>query len=323
MSAISFKLLIDGSPAGPELMEALQQIEVEEHTRMADMLRLRIAVGVKENGSGWTLLDGGPFERLTSLGVTVSVGNTSETLINAHVIETDVEFSNEPGRSVLKVVAMDPTVLMNLEEKVRPWPDMADSDVANAIFGEHGFSPEVEQTQPTWQEVNQTTIQRGTDIQFLRRLAGRNGYECYVETGSGGGSPAAHFHPPRLDQSAQGVLSVNMGQATNVNKFEARYDMLHPTAAQATGLDIETQSDQQAEVESSALLGLGSAPALGGDRSRKVLLSRTGLAQTADGNFLYVGHDKDNSIGVVDVRMMEMIHTNPVGGFPDGIALTK
>jgi len=48
-----------------------------------------------------------------------------------------------------------------------------------------------------------------------------------------------------------------------------------------------------------------------------------GLAQTADGNFLYVGHDKDNTIGVIDVRMMEMIQTNPVGAYPDGIALTK
>jgi phage protein D len=159
---------------------------------------------------------------------------------------------------------------------------MADSDVASAIFGEHGFSPEVEQTQPTWQEVNHTTIQRGTDIQFLRQLAGRNGYECYVETGSAGGSHAAHFRPPHLEQSAQGVLSVNMGQATNVNKFKARYDMLHPTAAQATGLDIDTQSDQPVQVESGALLELGSTPALGGDRSRKVLLSRTGLTQTAE-----------------------------------------
>jgi YVTN family beta-propeller protein len=48
-----------------------------------------------------------------------------------------------------------------------------------------------------------------------------------------------------------------------------------------------------------------------------------GLAQTGDGNFLYVGHDKDNTIGVVDVRMMQMINTNPVGAYPDGIALTK
>jgi len=59
--------------------------------------------------------------------------------------------------------------------------------------------------------------------------------------------------------------------------------------------------------------------------ARRIPVGRqpNGLAQTADGNFLYVGHDKDNTVGVIDVRMMEMIQTNPVGGYPDGIALTK
>jgi YVTN family beta-propeller protein len=59
--------------------------------------------------------------------------------------------------------------------------------------------------------------------------------------------------------------------------------------------------------------------------SRRVPVGKqpNGLAQTPDGNFLYVGHDKDNTIGVIDVRMMEMIQVNPVGGYPDGIALTK
>jgi phage protein D len=282
MPAVSFTLLIDGSPASPQVMDVLQQIEVEDHAEMADMLRLSLAVGVKENGSGWNVLDDGLFQRLSGIKVRVNVGNAAAPLIDASVVETNAEFSNEPGRSVLMVVAMDPSVLMNLEEKVRPWPDMADSAIASAIFGEYGFTPQVEQTQPSRQEIDLTTIQRGTDIQFLRQLALRNGYECYVETNPQGGQPIAHFHKPRLEQSAQGVLSVNMGQATNVNKLKARYDMLRPTTAQANGLDIETQSDQPAQVESLSLRGLGNAPSLGGDRPRKVLLSQTGLAQTGE-----------------------------------------
>jgi YVTN family beta-propeller protein len=48
-----------------------------------------------------------------------------------------------------------------------------------------------------------------------------------------------------------------------------------------------------------------------------------GLAQTPDGNYLYVGHDKDNTVSTIDVRLMEMIQTTPVGAYPDGIALTR
>lgn len=283
MPAVSYTLLIDDASASPELMDAIQQLEVEDHAQMADMLRLSVAVSVRENASGWNVLDDGVFDRLTNIKVKVNVGSGSaEPLIDAYVIETNADFSNQPGRSLLRVVAMDPTVLMNLEEKVRPWPNMADSDIASSIFGEYAFTAQVEQTQPSRQEVDHTTIQRGTDIQFLRQLASRNGYECYVETNPQGGQPAAHFHKPRLEQSAQGVLSVNMGQATNVNKFKARYDMLRPTTAQVTGLDVETRSDQPAQVESLSQRGLGNAPALNGDRRRKVLLSQTGLAQTGE-----------------------------------------
>ena len=94
---------------------------------------------------------------------------------------------------------MDPTVLMNLEEKVKPWPNMADSDVAtpSSRSAEYGFTPIVDEHELAAQENDQTLIQRGTDIQFLQQLAERNGFECYVETngftGAGGGPlpPAA------------------------------------------------------------------------------------------------------------------------------------
>jgi phage protein D len=283
MSAVSYTLLIDGVPAGPDLLAAIQQIEVEDHADMADMLRLRIAIAPRDGCSDWSVLDEEFFPRLVRSRVTVKVGSgTAEPLIDAHVIETNADFANQPGQSVLNVVGMEPTVLMNLEEKVRPWPDMADSDIAAIIFGEYNFSPDIEPTRLSRQEVDYTTMQRGTDIQFLRQLAERNGYECYVETNPQSGRIEGHFHPPRLQQAPQGVISVNMGQATNVNSFTARFDMLRPTTAQVTGLEVESVSDQPAQVESAALPGMGSERAHVAERPRRVLLSRTGLAETAE-----------------------------------------
>jgi len=182
------------------------------------------------------------------------------------------------------VVAMDPTVLMNLDEQVRAWPDMADSDIASALFSEYGFEAEVETTSISHQEIQTKTIQRGTDIQFLQMLAKRNGYECYVETSLSGGSARAtgHFHKPKVDERPQGVLTVNMGEATNINSFKARYDMLKPVIAKATGLEIESQSDQPAMAEGASLKDLGKSPAAMSDRPRRVLLSGTGLAGTGE-----------------------------------------
>ncbi len=284
MTAVKYTLSINDVPASPDLLAAIQQVEVEDNVVMADMLRLRVAICVKEGCCNWSVVDDAAFSRLAKVRIGVAVDGVSEPLLVAHVIETNASFANQPGQSVFNVVAMDPTVLMNLEEKIKPWPNMADSDIATAIFTdpEYGFTPVVKAT--TWrrQEMEQKVIQRGTDIQFLRQLARRNGYECYVEMNPLLGTVEGHFHPPRLEQPPQGVLTVNMGSATNVDSFNARFDMLRPTTAQVTGLDVGSQSNQEAQALSMTLMGLGSRPALDGGRQRRVLLSRTGMAHTGE-----------------------------------------
>ena len=89
MPAVSYRLEIDGEPAGEELHSAVQQIEVENHAHMADMMRLQLAVSVQESGSAWTILDQDLFRRLSNLKLEVTIGrNQRVPLIDAYVIET-------------------------------------------------------------------------------------------------------------------------------------------------------------------------------------------------------------------------------------------
>jgi phage protein D len=283
MPAITYTLLIDGTPAATELLAAVQQIEVEEDAQLAAMLRLQLAIAVLEDGSGWSLLDDEAFGRLKRISLLASVGSGSpQPLIDAYVIETNATFSNQPGQSSLEVVAMDSTILMNLEEKIRPWPNMADGDIATVIFGEYGFLPDVESTQPTRTETDVLTIQRGTDIQFLRHLARRNGYECYVETTTPALLTEGHFHPPRLDGTPQGTLTVNMGAATNASNVRLRFDTIQPASAQVTDLAIGSQANQSASITSTSLTELGRTSLLGGDPPRHVMLDPRGLAETGE-----------------------------------------
>lgn len=285
MPASSYKLLIDGNPAPAEVIGAIQEIVVEDHADMADMIRLRVGIAVERNGSTWTSLDDETFPRLANLRLSAIVGSSGEeTLIDAYVIETQAAFSNSPGKSYLDVVGMDPTVLMSLEEKVKAWPNMSDSSIATAIFGDHGLQPDVESTQPSRQETAETPIQRGTDIRFLQQLAARNGYECYVDVDPLTGQKVGHFHKPRVDEQPQGVLTVNMGPATNVNAFKARFEMLKPVVAEVAGLAIETQSDQDAESEQGETRSMGSegSEQQSSDRPRRVLVSQSGLHDAAE-----------------------------------------
>jgi phage protein D len=280
---IGYSLTVDGSPAPGDVMGALQEIAVEDHAELATVMRLRLATAVKEGGGGWTVIDDALFPRLAKVGLSVTVGTGSATkLFDGYVAHTTARFSNDPGESTYTVVAMDATVLMNLEEKIRAWPDMADSDIASSIFGDHGLTPQVEATQPSREATSVTTIQRGTDIRFLRRLAARNGYECFVSIDPASGAAEGHFHPPRVDATPQATLSVNFQTATTVNALVAKHDMLRPAHAKVMTIDPSDASSQQAEIDSAALQTLGAESTVASDKPRKLLLTDTGLAQSGE-----------------------------------------
>ena len=283
MLPISYSLSIGGSPAAGEVMGALQEVAVEDHAELAAVMRLRFATAVKDGGGGFTVIDDSLFPRLGPVAFSVTVGSGSATkLFDGFVVHTTASFSNEPGESTFTVVAMDATVLMNLDEKVVAWPDMADSDIAGTIFGDHGLTPQVDATQPAREATSVTTIQRGTDIRFLRRLAIRNGYECYVSIDPASGAAEGHFHPPRVDATPQATLSFNFQAATNVNGLVVKHDMLRPAHAKATAIDAADASPQQAQIDTAALQTLGAESAVAADKPRTLLLSDTGLAQSGE-----------------------------------------
>ena len=284
MPQVAYTLYIDDQPAPPELIDVIQRLEVEDHAEMADMVRLSVAIAIRDGCGSWNVVDENTFQRLTKLRINVNVGSgKTEPLIEAYVIETNADFANQPGQSVLNVVAMEPTVKMNLKETVRPWPNMADSDIAEQIFGDYKFGTgNIDPTQPSRDENDHTEMQRGTDIQFLQMLAQRNGYEIYVELDPETGAVEGHFHRPRLQQSPQGVLSVNMGTATNVNSFHPRYHMLQPATAQAQNVDVHSSEPQSAQSDSQEDTALGSAATVPTADTRQVLMSGTGLTDTGE-----------------------------------------
>src|SRR5689334_21284035 len=116
----TYSLNISGAPASQDVLGAVQEIEMEDHSEMADMMRLRLACAVKPGGNGWTIADDSIFERLTPLKLSVTIGSAPAVpLFNGYVIENDIEFSNQPTGSIFSVVAMDSTILMHLEERVK------------------------------------------------------------------------------------------------------------------------------------------------------------------------------------------------------------
>jgi hypothetical protein len=234
-------------PAPPPLVKALQKIEIETSTDVASAFRLRFGL-TQSPGLDWDLV--GPqyeetlFRPFTQVQIRVKVGiEIPETIINGFISGQQVLYDDEGGGSALEVSGMDATMLMNLQEKVMPWPMMPDAQIAQAIFAQYLITPLVSPTLPSLIEPEGTTTQRGTDIRFLRRLAQRNGYECFVQPQPQTGIDLGYFGPAtNYPAPAEAVLNVRMGSHTNVSDFKIRYDMLRPTTAVGMGLDVKTRA---------------------------------------------------------------------------------
>lgn len=278
----AYTLLVSLAPASDDIVEAIQAIDVETSLEEAGALRLRLGISATELGD-WSILDDDPFQPLVPLQVRIQRGSgVPEALINAFVTQHRVSYT-EAGGSTLDVTALDATHSMNLEEKVTAWANLPDSAIAAVIFGQHTLLPRVDTTSAVLTDPEGTTIQRGTDIRFLRRLARRNGFDCYVQPEPLTGLDVGHFHRREVNGMPEAVLSVEMGDETNVHDLSIRYDLTRATAVKASGLDVLTKETQPVEIASTLEQALGGEGTLGRQATvPTVRPADTGLPRTAE-----------------------------------------
>jgi hypothetical protein len=262
MRGAAYTLLLGHVPAPEPLVEAIQEITIDASIEEASVVRVRF--GITESVIGeWSILDLDPFRPLVPLGVRIQQGiRPPEAVINAFVTHHHVTYADAPRNSSLEVTAMDATFVMNMTEKAMPWPNLPDAAIASAIFGQHALIPEVDPTSPVLVEPEGTTTQRGSDIRFLRRLARRNGFDCYVQPEPLSGLDVGRFGARRLVGLPQAVLNVSFGGETNVSGFTVGYELAKPTMAIATQLDTTTKAPQPGPAPASLLPPLGLEPTL-------------------------------------------------------------
>jgi uncharacterized protein len=151
----------------------------------------------------------------------LTVNNASHRFSNQVGLgdEVEVKIGGEGGRSIFKgeVGGLEPIYKTGGESrcivrafnrmhrllrgrKSRTFVDMKDSDIAQNIAGDNGLAAEVEATSVVHKHVYQ---HNQTDLEFLRVLAARNGYEVLVE------DKALHFRKPRADRESGVELRIN------------------------------------------------------------------------------------------------------------------
>ena len=232
MPGSSYQLFFDGEAAPDSFYEGLSTVDVEESLDMPGALQLGLAVNRSSDGD----LDTASDPRLAPLAnvavVTTVEGGSPECIFDGPVLAHKLHLERGATSSTLRVWGQDASWLMNMEEKVREWVDVTDATVANSIFDEYGFSPSAQNTEddsPSHTEDGHTLMQRGTDVQFLRSLARRNGKVLRVVCG---GAPATYtgvFAKPALDGEPVAILDLNDIERWNVTSLDIEMDATRPT----------------------------------------------------------------------------------------------
>jgi phage protein D len=225
----------------------LIDLAVEMDDELAGMFRMRIALVLQTDGI-WTHLDD---KRLSLWNkVTISAGffeDGQEEVMTGYITHLKPQFEPDSSQCILEIWGMDGSALMDREEKLKAWPNKKDSDIVTEILSNYGFTPKVDNTETVHEEAISTIIQRETDMQFLKRLALRNGFECFIDGMKG------YFRKSPLATNPQSTLAVHFGKESNVERFTIEVNALTPSKISMfqtdrinkTVLDTTTDSSQQ------------------------------------------------------------------------------
>lgn len=248
---IHFTLMIGpviAVPAPPVLVESLSAVEVTHSDEGRSGFQLTFQVG---RSGPLDLMDFAllanplllrPFNRVVMV-VTFNV--VPRVLMDGVITNVQLTPSNEPGQSTLTVTGEDVSVMMDMEEKIFPWPSAKEDDIVKAIVAQYAqyairpmtSPPIAPNLEPPTREL---PVQIGTDLGHIQSLAARHGYVFYIKPGPLPNVSQGYWGPPRRIDLPQKALSVNMGPATNVESINFSNNALAPTLVVGRTQDAET-----------------------------------------------------------------------------------
>jgi hypothetical protein len=221
-------------PAPESFVRAVEEVEVIQGGTPTGRDAFRIVLGIGRVGVGaleYDLLDSGLLDVMNRLAATVVVGGAPSGLIDGVILDHQFVPSNQPGDSKLVVTGEDITVMMDLEEVNKGYPNQPDGVIAARVIGSYarfGLIPAPTPTKDADTILSRLTTQTETDFAFLMRLAARNGYTFFAEPTPAPGVSKATWGPEARVGLPQPALTMNFPVGTTAMSLRFHLDALAP-----------------------------------------------------------------------------------------------
>lgn len=216
-------------PAPQAVIDSISAVQVT-NGKTGSGFQLSFAVS-KKSMLLTTLLPAGYFDPIvTRVIVVVTLGGAPNVLVDGIVTRQELQPSDEPGQSTLTITGEDLSVLMNVVQKIIPYPAMPEVAQIYAALAPYAalgvvplaIPPIISALRlPTSGYVSQLHT---TDLQFVRTRAGECGYVFYVEPGPLPGQSIAYWGPDIRIPIPQPALTINMDAESNVESLSFSLD---------------------------------------------------------------------------------------------------
>ena len=249
----NYQILFDGQAADADFYTSIASLEVEENMDLPGAVQLNLPVNRSDSGDLTYVADsrfkplaniavvatpaaglaGAAASALGSLGLSGGGASAAQCIFDGYVLSQKLHLEKGTTNSTLAVWGQDASWLMNLTENVKEWVDMTDGDVANAIFSDYGISAADDNTSddsPSHTESGHSLMQRGSDIQFLRMLARRNGKFCRVACKDQPGQRIGYFARAKLDGDPVLTLTLTDPENWTMDAMDLDWDVTRPTS---------------------------------------------------------------------------------------------
>lgn len=227
-------IAVDGVP--DEVASTASSVEISERMGEATTFRMRYPVDIEEGDLPWLFesrLDPG-----SELSVLVPLEERVHCLVKGPVNGQQVHMVHGGAGSWMEVNGTDTSMEMDRETRAVIWSDVSDSDAVYSVLSNYGYTPDVAPTDSRHFQNKHALVQRETDLQFVRRLARRNGYLFWV-TCDPAGVETAHFKRPVLEGEAAAVVGINL-QSPSFDSIDFNWDVERPTQVAGAQLDLNT-----------------------------------------------------------------------------------
>ena len=259
--SVTIQLAVGGAPVPDAFYDAIRGMEIEESSDQPGTLLLQLPVN-RTSAGDLQFVGDGTFEPMTNVALTVTLGppgSRAQCVFDGYVLCWRLHLDRASTSSAIDIWAQDASRLMNINDHVVEWSGLTDGQVADAIFSSYGFMPAAGNTEndsPSHLPEGHTLVQRATDLQFLRGLARRGGKLCRVACTDTPGVRTGYFVIPAVAGPPVATISLADPDFWTVEALDFDWDVMRPTEADASQVDLTQSSDTGTDVTTSAS-GLG------------------------------------------------------------------